>query len=198
MPRCWWWRTAATSSGTRSTACATGSASWISCGWGPTRPSTGSTMASAGSVTTPGGGPGLAGREAQAAGGDVAHAAAGGGRRPGVLLVVENHSVPADRRVWGEAQSLHRAGYLVTVICPRGRHADREPYEMREGVAIHRFPTPFEGRRRLNYLLEYGWALLACFAISLRVWATRGFDVVHVGNPPDIFFPMAWFYKLFG
>lgn len=115
-----------------------------------------------------------------------------------VLLIVENHSVPADRRVWGEAQSLHHAGYVVSVICPRGRHMDREPYELRDGVAIHRFAMPFDGNSRLNYILEYGWALLACFGLSLRIWARRGFDVVHVGNPPDIFFPLAWFYKIFG
>lgn len=115
-----------------------------------------------------------------------------------VLLLVENHSVPADRRVWAEAQSLRRAGYRVSVICPRGRYADTEPFEAREGVAIRRFPLRFEGNRRWNYVLEYGWALVACFWLSLQVWRTRGIDVVHVGNPPDFFFPLAWFYKLFG
>jgi len=130
--------------------------------------------------------------------GATAHAASGGGRQPGVLLLVENHSVPADRRVWGEAQSLRRAGFHVSVICPRGRHMDREAYESRDGVAIYRFSMPFDGTSRFHYFLEYGWALLACWWLSLRAWRDRGFDVVHVGNPPDLFFPLAWFYKVLG
>jgi glycosyltransferase involved in cell wall biosynthesis len=134
------------------------------------------------------------------AGGDArATSRAGAGRAAlGALLVIENHSVPADRRVWGEAQSLRRAGYRVSVICPRGRWQDTEPFEAREGVAIHRFRMRFEGSSRAHYVLEYAWALLACFGLSLRVWRSRGFDVVHAGNPPDFFFPLAWFYRLFG
>lgn len=115
-----------------------------------------------------------------------------------VLLLVENHSVPADRRVWAEATTLRRAGYRVSVICPRGRYTDTTPFEARDGVAIHRFSMPFDGPSRWNYLLEYGWALLVCFWLSLRIWRTRGFDVLHVGNPPDFFFPLAWFFKIFG
>ena len=89
-------------------------------------------------------------------------AAGAGGKAPGVLLLVENHSVPADRRVWGEAQTLRRAGYRVSIISPRGRFQDTEPYEAREGVAIHRFTLRFEGNTKLAYVLEYAWALAAC------------------------------------
>jgi glycosyltransferase involved in cell wall biosynthesis len=84
------------------------------------------------------------------------------------------------------------------VICPRGRYQDTEAFEARDGIAIHRFRMRFEGSSRMHYVLEYGWALLVCFALSVRIWRGRGFDVVHVGNPPDLFFPLAWFYKLFG
>jgi len=115
-----------------------------------------------------------------------------------VLLVVENHSVPADRRVWAEATTLRHAGYRVSVICPRGRHTDRDAFELRQDVAIYRFRMPFDGPNRANFILEYLWAFLACFALLLRVWRERGFDVLHVGNPPDFFFPLAWFVRLFG
>jgi len=115
-----------------------------------------------------------------------------------VLLVVENHSVPADRRVWAEATSLRQAGYRVSVISPRGRHMDREPFELCDDVAIYRFPMPFDGPSRIHFVLEYTWAFLACFGLMLRVWRERGFDVLHVGNPPDFFFPFAWIVRLFG
>ncbi len=118
--------------------------------------------------------------------------------RRNVLLLVENHSVPADRRVWAEATSLQRAGYGVSVICPRGRHMDREGFELRDGIAIYRFRMPFDGPSRANFVLEYLWAFLACLGLTLRVWRERGFDVLHVGNPPDFFFPLAWFVRPFG
>jgi hypothetical protein len=69
--------------------------------------------------------------------------------KPGVLLLVENHSVPADRRVWGEARSLARAGYRVSVICPRGRHMDRK--RIREEIGWEKS----EEQR----LAAYEWAL---------------------------------------
>jgi hypothetical protein len=42
------------------------------------------------------------------------------GSRPRVLVLVENLSVPFDRRVWQECRALTEAGYQVEVICPRG------------------------------------------------------------------------------
>ena len=40
------------------------------------------------------------------------------GRR--VLIIVQNLSVPFDRRVWLEACSLRDAGFQVSVVCPMG------------------------------------------------------------------------------
>ena len=42
-------------------------------------------------------------------------------RRIRVLLAVENNTVPFDRRVWQEAETLRDAGHDVTVICPGHR-----------------------------------------------------------------------------
>jgi glycosyltransferase involved in cell wall biosynthesis len=75
---------------------------------------------------------------------------------------------------------------------------DREPFQLLDDVAIYRFLMPFDGPSRLHFVLEYLWAFLACFGLTLRVWRERGFDVIHVGNPPDFFFPFAWLGKLFG
>ena len=62
------------------------------------------------------------------------------------LILVENLSVPFDRRVWQECLALREAGWRVSVICPRGAKQDTEPYAEINGVRIHRYPlTPAVG-----------------------------------------------------
>ena len=55
-----------------------------------------------------------------------------------VLILVENLSVPFDRRVWQESLALRRAGCEVTVICPQGATEDRELRARREGAQLRR------------------------------------------------------------
>ena len=43
------------------------------------------------------------------------------------LILVENLSVPFDRRVWQECHALRDAGWQVHVICPQGAKQDTEP-----------------------------------------------------------------------
>ena len=62
------------------------------------------------------------------------------GRR--VLIIVQNLSVPFDRRVWLEACSLRDAGFQVSVVCPMG--ASDEPLELLDGILIRRYPPPPE------------------------------------------------------
>ena len=114
-----------------------------------------------------------------------------------VLILVENLPVPFDRRVWQEACTLRDAGYAVSVICPTGKGYEQR-HELLEDVAIHRYRLPIEASGALGYALEYGVALFWSFLLSLRVLFTRGFDVVHACNPPDLFFLLGGFYKLFG
>src|SRR5262245_51272564 len=119
-------------------------------------------------------------------------------RRRRVLIIVENLPVPFDRRVWAEAQSLHRAGYDVSVICPRGPLAEA-PFELIDGIEIHRHPLPIEAKGKLAYLAEYSSALFWEFTYSLKVFWRTGFDVIHACNPPDLIFLIGAFYKyLFG
>jgi len=106
-----------------------------------------------------------------------------------VLILDENLSVPFDRRVWQEARSLARAGYEVTVICPRGDLTDREDYAEIESVRIHRFDLPeAEGGLR-GYLREYGVALRRMTRLARRLGR---FDLVHACNPPDLLFLIQW------
>lgn len=114
-----------------------------------------------------------------------------------VLILVENLPSPFDRRVWQEACTLRDAGYVVSIVCPTGPGCERR-FEALEGIHIHRYRLPLEAAGALDYALEYGSALLWSLALSLRVLLTRGFDVVHACNPPDLFFLIGAFYKLLG
>lgn len=117
----------------------------------------------------------------------------GAGRR--VLIIVENLPVPFDRRVWSEARTLSRAGYEVSVICPKGAGAE-SPYEFLDGVHIHRHPLPIEAKGALAYPLEYLSALVFELWLAIRIFFLRGFDVIHGCNPPDTIFLIGGLFKL--
>jgi glycosyltransferase involved in cell wall biosynthesis len=102
------------------------------------------------------------------------------------LILVENLSVPFDRRVWQEASSLRAAGYGVTVVCPQGRGRDSGSYEVIDGIKIHRYPLRAAERGAIGYAREYGSALWRTAAIVRRLSRTTRFDVVHACNPPDV------------
>ena len=114
-----------------------------------------------------------------------------------VLIIVENLPAPFDRRVWQEAQTLSRAGYRVSIICPKAKGYEQS-FEEIEGIAIYRHGMPLEANGWVGYLAEYGWALFAQFYLSHKVLRERGFDVIHACNPPDNIFIIGRFYKLFG
>lgn len=109
-------------------------------------------------------------------------------------MIVENLPVPFDRRVWAEAQSLHKAGYDISVICPRGPFADA-PFELIDGIEIHRHPLPIQAKGKLAYVAEYISALFWEFLYSFKVFWRSGFDAVHACNPPDLIFLVGAFYK---
>jgi glycosyltransferase involved in cell wall biosynthesis len=114
-----------------------------------------------------------------------------------VLIIVENLPVPFDRRVWSIATTLRGAGYMVSVICPKGRGYEASE-ELVDGVHIYRHSHPIEARSAAAYLIEYPAALFWEFVLSLKVAWRHGFDVIHACNPPDLIFLIALFYKIFG
>lgn len=75
-----------------------------------------------------------------------------------VLIIVENLPVPFDTRVWQEATTLAENGYLVSVICPKGKGYDAD-YEYLNGVHVYRHDLPAEGNGALGYAREYFCAL---------------------------------------
>jgi glycosyltransferase involved in cell wall biosynthesis len=111
------------------------------------------------------------------------------------LIVVENLSVPFDRRVWQECQALREVGYEVSVICPQGRKQDREAYSVIEGVEIHRYPLTAATGGWPGYLREYAAAVWRSWRLARGLGR---FDVVHICNPPDLLFLVAVPLKLRG
>jgi glycosyltransferase involved in cell wall biosynthesis len=115
-----------------------------------------------------------------------------------VLILDENLPVPFDRRVWLEATTLRDAGYRVSVICPKGEREYLERYVRLDDIDIYRFAAGPSGDGFIAHVREYGIAIPSMFLLSFRIWARRGFDVIHATNPPDLLFIIGAFYKLFG
>ena len=114
--------------------------------------------------------------------------------KPGVLIIVENLTVPLDRRVWQEATTLRDAGYAVSVVCPKGGRYTAA-YEELDGIHVFRHPLPLEADGALGYLIEYSWALFWEFILAWRAYFKVGFDVIQACNPPDTIFIIAAFFK---
>jgi len=115
-----------------------------------------------------------------------------------VLIVVQNLPVPFDRRVWLEATTLTRNGYKVSIICPkmRGFNAAREQLE---DIDIYRYPLPIDAQGKLGFVAEFAWCFMMTAWLSLVVQiGGRGFDILHVCNPPEIYWPLAWFWRALG
>jgi len=81
----------------------------------------------------------------------------------------------------------------VSIVCPTGRGYEKR-FERLDGIDIRRYRLPTEGEGAPGYLLEYSVALFWSFLLSLRI----RFDVIHACNPPDLFFLIGGFWKLFG
>jgi glycosyltransferase involved in cell wall biosynthesis len=117
------------------------------------------------------------------------------GRR--ILVIVENQSVPYDRRVWQIARALFAAGATVSIISPKGKGYE-SPYEHLEGIHIYRYPSWLEAKSAGGYLLEYCLSLLWQLALALRIFLRHGFDIIHACNPPDLTFLVALIFKPWG
>jgi len=114
------------------------------------------------------------------------------------LIIVQNLPVPFDRRVWLEATTLARHGYRVSVISPKAKGFNRSR-ERLEDVDVYRYRSLVEGRRALGLAFEFAWCFVMSAYLSLRVALFgRGFDILHICNPPETYWPLAWFWRAFG
>jgi glycosyltransferase involved in cell wall biosynthesis len=114
-----------------------------------------------------------------------------------VLLVVENLPVPYDRRVWQEALALRDADFQVTVVSPATKMHPKL-HEFLDGVKVYRYPMMIEGTGKAGLVAEYLWSFGCIFLATLYIAARRGFGVIMIANPPDIFFPIMWMWRVLG
>jgi glycosyltransferase involved in cell wall biosynthesis len=104
------------------------------------------------------------------------------------LILVENLSVPFDRRVWQESTTLRDAGWEVHVICPQGTKRDTEAEAVIDGVHVYRYPLKAATGGPAGYLQEYGSALWHTLRLARKIGPV---DVVHACNPPDLLYLVA-------
>jgi glycosyltransferase involved in cell wall biosynthesis len=117
--------------------------------------------------------------------------------KPAVLIVVENLPVPLDRRVWQEACALRDAGYEVVVICPRMR-GFVTPEEKLDDIQIYRHWIAEEAGGLTGFFREYASALWGEWWLVCRAWRRHRIRLIHLCNPPDLLFLVAWPFKLLG
>ena len=113
-----------------------------------------------------------------------------------VLIIVQNLSVPLDRRVWLECQTLVAADFDVSVVCPRGPQEER--FEELDGVRIHRYRPAPAASGTLGYVAEFAYSWLATAWLTLRIFSRRRFGVLQACNPPDTFFLLALLLRPLG
>ncbi len=121
-----------------------------------------------------------------------------GNAPPGILIIVENLTVPLDRACGRKPAPSAMLATTVSVICPKGG-LYTAPYEVLDGVHVFRHPLPIEARGALGYVAEYSTALFFEFVLSVKAYFKVGFDAVQACNPPDLLFIVGAFWKyLFG
>src|SRR5260370_36009019 len=96
-----------------------------------------------------------------------------------VLMLVENVPAPADRRVWPEGKALRGAGYQVSIICSKGRGQYEEPDVWIYGITIYRYRLPAVRSKYLDYIADYGMALLMTFLLCFKVLFRQRSDLTY-------------------
>lgn len=115
-----------------------------------------------------------------------------------VLIIVQNLPVPFDRRVWMEATTLKQNGYEVSVICPQ-KYNHTKSFEVIEDINIYRYQLLLEANKSpLAFLFEFISCFLFTSILSIKVLLKNGFDIIHICNPPETYFSLAFVYKLLG
>ena len=116
--------------------------------------------------------------------------------KPAILIIVENLPVPPDRRVWQECLALRDAGYKVVVVSPKMKSFVK-PCEVIDGIHIYRHKI-VEAKGILGFFAEYLTAFWGETILAWKAYARHRFRLIHMCNPPDLIFAVAWPFKLLG
>jgi hypothetical protein len=76
-----------------------------------------------------------------------------------ILIIFQNLPLPFYRRVWLECRTLTRAGYQVTVVCPKG--PGDPSYQVLDGVQIYKYRPYSPGGGAATFFAEYAYSFLA-------------------------------------
>ena len=115
-----------------------------------------------------------------------------------VLYVLQGLPVPFDRRAWLHATTLAKTA-TRSASSARRRAASTCRARSCEGIDIYRYWRPVEGEGKLAFIAEFALVLLRDLPVVVAVALSgRGFDILHICNPPEIYWPMAWFWRAFG
>ena len=121
-------------------------------------------------------------------------------RKRRIVILLENLPVQRDRRVWRQARALVDAGMSVTVICPGRRRGGRAPLGLHrpvtiDGVEIRAYSAARERQGPLGFGWEYALAWLQTTRALAACRRQHRVDGIQACNPPDIFFPHAWWAR---
>ncbi len=116
-----------------------------------------------------------------------------------IVILLENLPVERDRRVWRQARALAAAGLSVTVVCP-GKQSDgstQRRWNVRhvDGIEIRSFVAARERGGIAGFVWEYAVAWVQMVFILRLIHRRESVTGIQACNPPDIFFPIAWWAR---
>ncbi len=114
-----------------------------------------------------------------------------------VLMIVQNNSVPFDKRVFKEAKSLSKNSYKVFIICPQTK-LDWEKKTVIENITIRRYKNYTPSETIIGFILEFFVSLLKIYSLAFYLILKEKIKFIHVANPPDFFWPLAILSKILG
>lgn len=115
------------------------------------------------------------------------------GRRPHVLLIVENVALARDHRLQKQVEALDANGYRVTVICRADPRNDAWPM-----ARVLAYRAPADATSKLGFVREYGYSWFMAAWRTLKIFVREPFDVIQISGTPDIYFTIGAPFKLFG